>query len=222
MKRSTNIILLVLSAFALSVLLAGCGGNPEDEVDKAVVVLDRAIEAIEQRALDWQSVLEESGDELVKRGQSGIADEMSEAKGRFLGDLNTAAHCRPDFVHNRLRDDLIRLRAKLTEEELHLSPVFCPPSPNVVRLTDVQDGSVDSVEISGYNLDFANIQVLLVDAENQQTDVSDFLTNPSQYLLALNLGDNGVPLTSSSSELLFVLEENETKSVNVRQPAPLD
>jgi len=222
MKRSTNIILIVLSAFALAVLLAGCGGNPEDEVDEAVVVLDRAIEAIEQRSLRWQTVLEESGDELVKRGQSGIADEMSEAIGRFFGDLNTAAHCRPDFVHNRLRDDLIRLRAKLTEEELQLSPVFCPPNPNVVRITDVQDGSLESVEVSGYNLDFANIQVHLVDTENQQIDVSHFLTSPSEYLFVLSLGDNGVPLTSSSSELLFTLDANETKSVSIVQPAPLD
>ena len=138
----------MLSAFALAALLAGCGGNPEDDIDEAVVVLDRSIASIDQRSLRWQSVLEESGDELRKRGQSGIADEMSEAIGRFLGDLNTAAHCRPDFVHNRLRDDLIRLRAQLTEEELQLSPVFCYPNPNVVRFTDVQDGSVDSVEIS--------------------------------------------------------------------------
>ena len=187
-----------------------------------MVVLDRAIEAIEQRSLRWQTVMEESGDELEKLGQGGIADEMSEAIGRFFGDLNTAAQCRPNFVHNRLRDDLIRLRAKLTEEELQLSPVFCPPSPIVVRITDVQDGSVDSVDVSGYNLDFANIQVLLVDEENQKIDVSHFLTNPSQYLFVLNLGDNGVPLTSSSSELLFTLDANETKSVSVIQPAPLD
>ena len=217
MKRNTNIILLVLSAFALAVLLAGCDGNPQDEVDEAVVVLDRAIEAIEQRSLRWQSVMEESGDELVELGQSGIADEMSEAIGRFFADLGTPAHCRPDFVHNRLRDDLVRLRAKLTEEELQLSPVFCAPNPNVVRITDVQDGSVDSVEISGYNLDFANIQVLLVDAENQQIDVSHFLTSPSQYLYVLNLGESGVPLMSSSSELLFALDANETKSVSIIQ-----
>ena len=222
MKRRINVILIVLSAFALAVLLAGCGIDPEDEVDKAVAALDRAIDATEHRSLDWQSVVEESGDVLVKAGQSGIANETSEAVGRFFSDLGTPAHCRPDFVHDRLREDLVRIRAKLTEEELQLSPVFCPPNPNVVRFTEVQDGSVDSVEISGYNLDFANIQVLLVDAENQQTDVSHFLTNPSQYLLALKLGDNGVSLTSSSSELLFVLDDNETKSVNVRQPAPLN
>ena len=212
----------MLSAFALAGLLAGCGGNPEDEVDKAVVALDRAIEAIQQRSLRWQSVMEESGDELVKRGQSDIAGEMSEAIGRFFADLGTPAQCRPGFVHNRLGDDLIRLRAKLTQEELQLSPVFCPPSPNVVRITDVQDGSLESVEISGYNLDFANIQVLLVDTENQQMDVSHFLTNPSTYLFVLSLGDNGVPLTSSSSELLFTLDANETKSVNIIQPASLD
>ncbi len=222
MKRSTSIILIVLSAFTLALLLAGCGGNPEAEVDEAVLILDQAIEAIEQRSLRWQSVMEESGDELVKLGQGSIADEMSEAIGRFFADLGTPAHCRPDFVHNRLRDDLVRLRAQLTEEELQLSPVFCTPNPNVVRITDVQDGIVDSVEVSGYNLDFADIQVLLVDAENQRIDVSDFLTNPSQYLFVLDLGENGVPLTSSSSELLFTLDANETRSVSIIQPASLN
>ena len=222
MKRSINLIWILLAAFAVAALLVGCGSDPDDQVDKAVAALEGAIEAVELRSLDWQSVMEESGDELVKQGQSEIAREVSEAKGRYFSDLNTAAQCSAVLLRDRLREDLIRTRAKLTNEELELSPVFCPPNPNVVRFAEVQDGSVDSVEITGYNLDFANVQVLLVDAENQQSDVSHFLANPSQYLLVLALGDNGVPLTSSSSELMFVLEESKTKSVKIVQPASLD
>ena len=219
MKRSTNVLLIGLFAFAVAVLLVGCGVDPEDEVDKAVAAVDRAIDVADGESLDWQSVVEESVDELVKQGQSDTANEVSEAVGRYFSDLNTPVQCSPSLLRDRLREDFVRARANLTGEELQPSPVFCPPRPNVVRFTEVQDGSVDSIEISGYNLDFADVQVFLVDANNQQTDVSRFLSSPSQYLLTLRLGGNGVPLTSSSSELLFVLEENNTKAVNVLQPA---
>jgi len=83
MKSSINLIWILLAAFALAVLLAGCGSDPDDQVDKAVAALDGAIGAVELRSLDWQSVLEESGDELVKQGQSEIAREVSEAKPTF-------------------------------------------------------------------------------------------------------------------------------------------
>jgi hypothetical protein len=220
MKRSTNVLLIVLSAFAIAVFLVGCSVDPEDKVDKAVTALDRAIDVTDGQTPSWQSVVEESVDELVKQGQSDIANEVSEAMERYFSDLNTPIQCSPVLLRDRLREDFVRTRAKLTEEELQLSPVFCPPRPNVVRFTEVQDGSVDSIEVSGYNLDFADIQVFLIDADNQQTDVSRFLAKPSQYLHTLHLGGDGVPLTSSSSELLFVLEQNNTRSVNVIQPAP--
>lgn len=221
MKLNTKVILIVLSAFTLVVLLVGCGADSEDEIDEAVAALDRAIDATPGQSPGWQGVIEDSEDELVRLGQSEIANEVAEAMGRYFNDLNTAAQCTPVLLRDRLREDFVRSRAKLTQEELQLSPVFCPPSPNVVRFIEVQDGSVDSIEISGYNLDFADVQVFLVDANNQQTDVSRFLVNSGQYLLTLDLGGNGVPLTSSSSKLLFVLEEGNTKSVDVLQPTPL-
>ena len=76
-----------------------------------------------------------------------------------------------------------------------------------------------NIEISGYNLDFANVKVYLVDNQNQRSDVSFALANPSRYLLTLNLGGNGVPLSNSSDKFMFVLP-GKTRTININQPVP--
>lgn len=221
-EHHTNTILVAACAVILVVLLVGCGPNINKPVDKAIASLDRAIAALERQSTGWQGVVEETRDELVKQGQSTIANEVSQAMARAISDAGIEARCSIDFVNDRLRQDLIRIRATLTNEKPQLRPVFCNPNPNVVRFTEWTDGSVDSIEISGYDLDAADIRVLLIDRNNQSVDVSRHMAYPSRYLATLNLGGNGVPLTPSSDKLVFELSESEQKSVSIIQPvAPL-
>jgi hypothetical protein len=201
----------------LFLVTLGLSGCVKSSIDKAIRALDDAVTRLEGQSISWQGVLEETRDRLIEEGQSTIANEVSNVLSQTVSDVGIEARCYTDFLRDRVREDLIRIRATLTGETLTLRPVFCNPTPSIVDLNLPADRRTH-IEISGYNLDVANIQAQLVDSANQPMDVSNALASPSRYLLTLNLGSNGVPLDASSDKLLFVLPDG-TKSVNIIQPA---
>jgi len=215
--RPTERRILRSTAFAGQCLMAlALSGCVKSSIDKAVRAIDDAVTRLESQSISWQGVLEETRDRLIDEGQSTIANEVSNLLSKTVSDIGIEARCYTDFLRDRVREDLIRLRGTLTGEALTLRPVFCNPTPSVVDLNLPPDRR-PYIEISGYNLDVADIEALLVDNQNRQTDVSSALAHPSRYLLTLNLGSNGVPLDASSDKLVFVMP-GETKSVNVIQP----
>ena len=217
-RRSTQRRMLRNTACAgLFMVTLGLSACVKSSVDKAIRELDDAITRLEGQSISWQGVLEETRDRLIDEGQSTIANEVSNVLSQTVSDVGIEARCYTDFLRDRVREDLIRIRATLTGETLTLRPVFCNPTPSIVDLNLPADRRTH-IEISGYNLDVANIQAQLVDNANQLSDVSNALASPSRYLLTLNLGSNGVPLDASSDKLLFVLPDG-TKSVNIIQPA---
>jgi hypothetical protein len=109
------------------------------------------------------------------------------------------------------------LRATITKENLALKPVFCNPTPNSIDMNIAADRR-PMIEIAGYNLTQNAIKVFLVGRTAPKTDVSDRLSNPSSYLLTLNLGSNGVPLSDKSDQILFELPNGEVKSISIIQP----
>lgn len=194
--------------------------EPTKSIDRAVTILDSAINKLEGQSIGWQNVLQETRDELLDEGQSTLSNEVSSVLSRAISDVGIEARCYTDFLRDRVKEDLIRLRATLTKEELNLNPVFCDPNPNVVDYELVQENRLKSLEISGYNLDVSNIEVLLVDNQNQETDVTFALADPTRYLLTLDLGSGGVPLSETSHQLIFKLPGGETRSVSITHPRP--
>lgn len=195
-------------------LLTGC---VEESVDKAIAALNVAIRRLENQSVAWQGVLKELEQDLIKEGQETIANEVANVLSRTVSDVGTQARCTLDFIRSRVKEELIIIRSSLTGEILVLNPRFCKPSPAEVYYDQVQDGSVRNIEISGYNLEDANIKVILVDNQNRETDVSFALADPSPYVLSLNLGGNGAPLTPESDKLVFKLPGGD-QSVNINQP----
>lgn len=198
------------------ILLSGCI-TPKLPSDEAVKVFDDAIDRLVASSDSWQDVLEDTRDELIKQGQSTLANEVSNVLSRAISDLSIEARCYTDFMRDRVKEDLIRMRAKLTGENPSLTPVFCNPTPKTVDM-NLPPERRPFVQISGYNLDAANVTIYLLDIQGQQSDVTFALGNPSRYLLTLNLGGNGVPLTNLSDKLIFVLSREETRSINIIQP----
>jgi hypothetical protein len=172
---------------------------------------------LETQSTNWQAILEETRDKLIAEGQSTIANEVSNTLSRAISDVGIETRCSVDFLQDRIREDLIRIRAGLTHETLTLTPVFCNPTPSVIDMSLIPEQRLTHLEIDVYNLDVANIQVFLLDNQGRQTDITFALASPSQYLLTLNLGRNGVPLSTNSDKLIFKLP-NETKTVNIIQP----
>jgi hypothetical protein len=135
--------------------------------------------------------------------------------------MGIEARCYTDFMRDRVKEDLLRLRSQFTGEKLSLVPVFCNPTPSSVDYELVRTNQLSSVEIAGYNLDAAKIKVFLADGNDNRVDVTYALGNPAQYLITLNLGSNGVKLDFQSSKLIFVLPSTEERTVNINQPQPI-
>jgi hypothetical protein len=198
----------------LAFLLTGC---VEESVDKAIEALNVAIRRLENQSVAWQGVLKDLEQDLIKEGREIIANEVAIVLSRTASDVAIEARCTVSFIRDLVKEELIKIRARLTGEELVRTPRFCNPSPAEILYDQVQDGSVRNYEVSGYNLDDVNVKVVLVDNQNNETDVSFALADPSSYIISVNLGANGVPLTPDSDKLIFRLPGGE-HSVNINQP----
>lgn len=211
--RTTHAILSLLS-----VALVCCAG-PCGKVQAAEDILLEAIRKLEETSLGWQIVLEDTIEELEDFAHQTIAADVQNLLSRTISDVGIEARCYTDFLRDRVKEDLKRMVGAITGEEVVLQPVFCNPVPAVVDM-NLSPERRTHIEISGYNLDDVNVQAFLIDASGTSLNVSQHLADPTRYLLTLNLGGNGVPLTSTSAKIEFDLPGNESRSVSVIQPAP--
>lgn len=215
---------LYLFLFIFVAPLVGCGFFSEVEktvIRPVVAILDEAIETLENGSLGWQSVLQNTIDELTANGHTLVRNDVSNLLTRAIQDVGVEVRCTTDFLRDRVKEDLIRLRARFTGETLTLKPVFCVPNPPSVDYAFVESGNLTSITIDGYNLDATQIKVFLVDRQNQRLDVSTKLASPTQYVITLNLGSNGVPLSPQSDRIEFELPSG-LQTVNINQPRAVE
>jgi hypothetical protein len=206
-------------AMLLSASISACGLKKEISISRNVGLdtLNDSIQKMGQQSNNWQSVLEETRDKLVKEGQSTLANEVSNVISRATSDVGIEAKCYTDFLRDRTKEELVKLRATITQEKLELKPVFCNPTPNSIDMNIPPDRR-PVIEISGYNLTSSSLKVFLVGGGLPKNDVSNKLSNPTSYLLTLNLGSNGVPLSDKSDQIIFQLPNGEEKSIGITQP----
>jgi hypothetical protein len=207
---------IMITFLLLSVaILSGC-----QEIPRALRILDDAIRRLETESYNWRTVLEETRDELIKAGQSTIATEVSNTLSRAVSDSAVEIRCTVDFMRDRVREDLIRIRAQVTHEKITRTPRFCKPNPLWIDYQAVQDNRVKSLDIDGYNFQYdENVKVILVDHAGQQKNVTSALAYPSSYLMTLKFGGDGVVLNQDSDKLIFTLPESQTWSFNIVHPA---
>jgi hypothetical protein len=188
-----------------------------NSADGAVKILNEGIQKFDRGQRDWQGILmdvsrklEETGEQTLSNVVLGISTQISHA--------GVETRCTIDFLRDRVREDLIRLKGILTGETPTLKPQICTPSPLTVNFMLVKNGQQNMIEIDGYNLDVNKIKVMLVDNQGGESDVSLFLANPSPYLITLNLSHNGVHLSPDSRMLIFKSLNEVNTTINILQP----
>ncbi len=218
-SKGARIFFAGLAAFYL-LAIAGCNVlKRQVGVDRGLDLIEEAIDKLEEQSIDWRETLEATRDSLIAAGQSTLAHEVSDILSRAVSDVGIELRCDIDFLRDRVKEDLKRLRATLTKETVKLVPVFCQATPKVIDM-HVAPERRTHIEISGYNLDVASVQVFLENNQNQRINVSNALASPTRYLITLNLGSSGVPLDLHSSKIIFELGGGETRSVNIIQAPP--
>ncbi|MGL4745368.1 MAG: hypothetical protein ACRCXL_13390 [Dermatophilaceae bacterium] len=201
-------------------LLSACGlsDTVTDTKNDSLGAINDALQQLGRESGRWQEILQHTTDQLIAAGQSTLANEVSNVAGRAISDAGIEARCYTDFLGDRVREELLKIRARISGEAFTPAPVFCNPTPNTVKLSPPAEGP-PAVEISGYNLSRQSVQVWLVGAAGR-VDVTQHLSNPSPYLLTLNTGANGVPFGADSAQLEFQLQGSESRTVTVVQPEP--
>ena len=90
----------------------------KDPTDQAIAILDRAIEALESESANWRQALEETIDNLTDPAQAAIRNEVSGALTRVIAINGTELRRDVDFIRVGARQDLIRIRAGLSQQTI--------------------------------------------------------------------------------------------------------
>ncbi|HEY3080087.1 MAG TPA: hypothetical protein VGM69_09290, partial [Chloroflexota bacterium] len=212
------LVAMVLFANTACIDFGSLIGPVVGQTDKAIATLDDAIRALENASADWQQILQDTVAGLEQAGQRTIRDEVSDLLNRGIGAAGSEFRCNADFVRNRMRQELMRIKARLLGGDLPvLEPVFCDVVPLAIDRARVP-ASLNRVDFFGYDLDKQGLQVLLVRANGSSTDVTDRLDRPTHYHMTLNLGANGAQLGPDSQRFLMKWQDRELGTIGIIQP----
>lgn len=214
-QSSRVVVIATVCLLVLPVFLSGC---IEEEVDKALESVDRAINRLEGESADWRTVLEDLKDDLPADLQSTIRHEVSDATTRAIASAGAEFRCDEEFIREQVLSDLYRIRARLTGETIpSREPRVCHAVPNFIDAALVPDRD-DHLSFMGYNLETSGLKVLLQTGDTT-FDVGAYLDHPSHYELTVNLGRSGVPLNPYSRRFILMWNDEEIYSVGISPEA---
>jgi hypothetical protein len=219
--------LLALLAVVVTVLTSSGCGVTVDPSSRALNALDDAISRLSADSADWQDTLgslqaqlKDVTDKLPRDVQTIINTELSNLAARSIAAVGTEFRCNTDFVGQRVKLVLERIRAKLTRAELPARPpTFCSMVPSAVDLS-LEPNRRNRIDLYGYDLDRSPPFVLSVVENGGGTrDVTDVaVTRQTHYQATINLGANGVTLNSASLKLRLAWEGQTVSEIPVIQP----
>lgn len=224
--KSTSVIakrlLFLLCVFMIPLLACGLGGLPETLDENARRIdntLKDAIRSLEISSKDWARVVEETRTQLIAEGHIAIAQDLDRVLQRGITASGVEFRCNVDFIGERMKEELTRLRNSLLGRETVVPPTICKVDPLSIELSDRSVPLyVNSIQIAGYNLDVSpQPQILLAEPDGLQNVTYEAIDNPSPYYMTLNLGANGIRFTSVSQRLLIRWNGGE-QTIGVIQP----
>ena len=220
--KATRIgILTILLVATLPSGCASCAGplidTAQQAVDDAVSAIDRGIDALDVNSAAWQTVLQDISSQLTDDLQSTIRVEVTELLNRSVAAAGAEFRCDLDFIGVRVRQALIRLRARLLHQPIPpVEPALCAVVPGAIDMA-LEPNRRTKLEFFGYDFDTTPIKVTLHNTDGT-VDVSDDLDRTTHYHMTLNLGANGVPLSNKSNRITLEWEGKVISSIAVIQP----
>lgn len=210
----------ILSLLLLVIVLSSCGplGSAQDRANAAI---DDALKRLDRQSSSWQEVLSELVSKLTEAGQSTIRSEVENTLRRSVGETGTQVQCSLDFIGDRVKEDLRQIRAGLTGKKIIRHPKLCQVVPSAMDM-NLEPNRRNLITFNGYNFDSEDgVHAFLIErlnAGDARIDVSMHLRTPTHYQMTLNLGSNGVQLTSSSQSIILESRGQSLSGISVIQP----
>lgn len=193
--------------------------GPDDVVNEVAPILDQAISALNAANADWQAILQDVIQRLPAEVQSTIGTEVNQLLNRGVATVGVELRCNADFLRNRMRQALIRIKSRLLGGQMPpLEPQLCEVVPLAIDMA-LEPARRNRIEFYGYDFDSADVQVFLQNGVNE-LNVSQHLNRPTHYHMVLNLAANGVPLRGNSNRLILRWGGREISSIPILQEAP--
>src|SRR5438034_7599516 len=227
MKRTQFSVLfltfvLVPIALLFVLLTTGCGLkdllNPfVDAKTQALNEVNDAINALGATNADWEAIIKDLENKLPAAIDSTIKTEIANTLTRAEATAGTEFRCGVDFVADRAREHLLRVKAVLLgQNPPSVEPVFCEVVPLAIDM-NLDPARRNLLEFYGYDMDTVNVQVL-VQNSNGTKDITPRLARPTHYHMTLDLGGNPNPLTANAQKVLLKWSGSEISSMSVIQP----
>ncbi|HEY9135345.1 MAG TPA: hypothetical protein VIM85_06095 [Pseudomonadales bacterium] len=189
-----------------------------DIATESLNTIDNAIDALDVNSAAWQSILQDTVSKLTDDAQSTLKNEVQTILDRGVATIGTEFRCNADFLGKRAKQALERIKAKLLNQPIPaIQPSICEVVPLAIDKSLVPH-RVNSVSLFGYDFDTTGITATLKNG-SQTLSVTQHLSKPTHYHMTINLGANGVNLTSNSDHLLLNWNNQLLSSIAVIQPS---
>ena len=220
--RRIGVLLFAFSMIWLGACddIKGCLGISDltGSIQKAVNVLDDAIDELQNASADWQKVLTDAQSKLTEDAQSTIRNEIANVASRSVAQAGVELRCNADFIRERVRQALIRIRANILKQEVPpAEPGLCQVVPLAVERTLVPV-RISAVEFYGYDFDQGSDLKVFHEYAGGKQDVTNMLDRPTHYAMTLRFGENGVQLNERSVRLALEWGGKKISTIAVIQP----
>ena len=220
--KMKNVISIVVF---MTITLTGCKwvdkllGGLTNQTNKVVQTLDKAISTLNSQSANWQEVLNGLLNELQSDVSATIRGDISNLLQRTIAAAGAEARCDVDFFRIRVQQTLEQIKAKFLGTPLApLEPHLCDVVPLGIDMS-LNPDQRNNIQFFGYDFDMTKIDVFLVSA-GVETNVSQYLDQPTHYHMTLNLGAAGAPVNTSSQRFILRWNGRNISSIAVIQAAP--
>jgi hypothetical protein len=180
-----------------------------------VVVIDQAINALASQSADYRKIFAHILATLPRDSQDFVRADITGFLERVPG-VGADFNCGASFMQYIARQQLWRVKDKLLGTNPQPArPQFCYAVPFAVDVTM----AADTLEIYGYDLDQAPLEIFIMNREGFFEDVSFALIKKTHYHVTLNLGKDGVRFSPDSQALSVAWGHLVRYWIPVIQPA---
>jgi hypothetical protein len=220
MQMFRLLFLLFVVSLSAACGLGGIQTQIQDLTTHTVNVLDDAIDALETQSAAWQNILQEAQSKLTDAAQSTIRNELANLATRSIAQAGVEFRCNADFIGSRVRQHLIRIKARLLGQPVPpVEPAICQVVPVAVDRSLVPQ-RLAQIEFYGYDFTEArNLGVFLERTTGGRVDVTSRLDRPTHYAMTLKFGATGVQLDDRSDRFVLQWDSRPISTIAVIQPA---